>query len=149
MGKADAITRKYMKNPMIFADAFNQYLYHGNQKIDPAQLTELDTSEIVVPYGADGASVPEQKYRDVLNLLCAMTDGKTAYCVMGIENQTEIHYALPVKNGIYDFFHLSHQVSKAANSHEQSMKKTNSMAEQSNNQQTKGKPTALSLLLPL
>ncbi len=77
MGKADAITRKYMKNPMIFADAFNQYLYHGNQKIDPAQLTELDTAEIVVPYGADGASVPEQEYRDVLNLLCAMTDGKT------------------------------------------------------------------------
>ena len=134
---------------MIFADAFNQYLYHGNQKIDPAQLTELDTAEIVVPYGADGASVPEQKYRDVLNLLCAMTDGKTAYCVMGIENQTEIHYALPVKNGIYDFLQLSHQVSKAASSHEQSMKKTNSKAEQSNNQQTKGKPIALSLLLPL
>lgn len=38
---------------MVFADAFNQFLYHGDQKIDPARLTELDTTGIVVPYGAD------------------------------------------------------------------------------------------------
>ncbi len=41
---------------------------------------------------------------------------------MGIENQTEIHYALPVKNGVYDFLRLSHQVSEAASAHRQAMK---------------------------
>lgn len=122
MGKVDTITKEYMENPVVFADAFNQFLYHGDQKIDPARLTELDTTEIVVPYGADGASMPEQKYRDVLKLLYAMTDGKAAYCVMGIESQAEIHYALPVKNGVYDFLQLSHQVSEAARSHKQAMK---------------------------
>ncbi len=110
-----------MKNPMVFADAFNQFLYYGDQQIDPARLTELDTTGIVVPYGANGANVPEQKYRDVLKLLYAMTDGDVAYCVMGIENQAEIHYALPVRNGVYDFLQLSHQVSKAASSHKQTM----------------------------
>ncbi len=55
----------------------------------------------MVPYGASGVSVPEQKYRDVLQLLYAMTDGRTAYCVMGIENQAEINYALPVRSGVY------------------------------------------------
>lgn len=69
MGKIDTITKKYMGNPIVFADAFNQFLYHGEQKIDPAQLTELDTTEIVIPYGASSAGVPEQKYRDVLNRL--------------------------------------------------------------------------------
>ena len=93
MGKIDTITKEYMENPVVFADAFNQFLYHGDQGIDPARLSELDTTGIVVPYGADGASVPEQKYRDVLKLLYAMTDGDAAYCVMGIENQAEIHYA--------------------------------------------------------
>ena len=107
---------------MVFADAFNQFLYHGDQKVDPARLTELDTTGIVVPYGADGAGVPEQKYRDVLKLLYAMTDGRAAYCVMGIESQAEIHYALPVKNGVYDFLQLSRQVSEAARSHRQTMK---------------------------
>lgn len=76
----------------------------------------------MVPYGADGASVPEQKYRDVLKLIHAMTDGDAAYCVMGIENQADIHYALPVRNGVYDFLQLSHQVSEAANSHKRAMK---------------------------
>ena len=122
MGKIDTITKEYMENPVVFADAFNQFLYHGDQKIDPARLTELDTTGIVVPYGAGGAGVPEQKYRDVLKLLYAMTDGKAAYCVMGIENQAELHYALPVKNGVYDFLQLSHQVSEAARSHRRAMK---------------------------
>lgn len=88
MGKIDTITKEYMENPIVFADAFNQFLYHGDQKIDPAQLTELDTTEIVIPYGSSGAGVPEQKYRDVMKLLYAMTDGKTAYCVVGIEIKT-------------------------------------------------------------
>ena len=122
MGKIDTITKEYMENPVVFADAFNQFLYHGDQKIDPARLSELDTTGIVVPYGSDGASVPEQKYRDVLKLLYAMTDGNAAYCVMGIENQADIHYALPVRNGVYDFLQLSHQVSEAANSHKRAMK---------------------------
>ena len=126
MGKVDTITKEYMENPVVFADAFNQFLYHGDQRVDPAQLTELDTTGIVVPYGVDGASVPEQKYRDVLKLLHAMTDGDAAYCVMGIENQAEIHYALPVRNGVYDFLQLSHQVSEAANSHKRAMKEKES-----------------------
>lgn len=139
MGKIDIITKEYMENPVVFADAFNQFLYHGEQKIDPALLTELDTTGIVVPYGASGASVPEQKYRDVLKLLYAMTDGRTAYCVMGIENQAEIHYALPVRNGVYDFLQLSRQVSKAASSHRQAMKKEK--AGQPEDSQRKAAPT--------
>ncbi|MCM1213016.1 MAG: Rpn family recombination-promoting nuclease/putative transposase [Lachnospiraceae bacterium] len=139
MGKIDTITKKYMENPVVFADAFNQFLYHGEQKIDPARLTELGTTEIVIPYGASGAGVPEQKYRDVLKLLHAMTDGDAAYCVMGIENQAEIHYALPVRNGVYDFLQLSHQVSEAANSHKQVMKEKT--AEQPSQTQQEAKPT--------
>ena len=139
MGKIDTITKKYMENPIVFADAFNQFLYHGDQKIDPARLTELDTTEIVIPYGASGAGVPEQKYRDVLKLLYAMTDGKTAYCVIGIEHQAEIHYALPVRNGVYDFLQLSHQVSEATSAHRQAMKEMKS--EHSGDPQEKEDPT--------
>lgn len=117
MGRKDTVTNKYMKNPVIFADAFNKYLYAGEQKIQPEQLQELDTAEITVPYGTDGALVPEQRYRDVMKVLTAMTDGSTAYCILGLENQSYIHYAMPVKNGVYDFLQLAHQVSEKANSH--------------------------------
>lgn len=115
LGKIDTITKEYMKDPVIFADAFNKFLYHGKQVINPDKLTEMDSTEIVVPYGEGKAGVPEQKYRDVLKLM--MTDGNIAYCILGCEDQGTIHYAMPVKNMLYDSMQLARQVTKAAKSH--------------------------------
>ena len=109
-----------LKNPVIFADIFNKFLYQGKQVIKPENLRELDITEIVLPYGESGAAVPEQKYRDVLKL--AMTDGKVAYCILGGENQNNIHYAMPVKNMVYDAMQLANQVTKATQSHRQKNK---------------------------
>ena len=120
MRKKDTITKDYMRNPMIFADAFNKFLYNGRQVINPKNLTELDTTEIALPYGEGAAAVPEQKYRDILKL--AMTDGKVAYCILGIESQSHIHYAMPVKNMGYDAMQLAHQISEAAQSHKRKNK---------------------------
>lgn len=33
MGKIDTITKEYMENPVVFADAFNQFLYHGARRL--------------------------------------------------------------------------------------------------------------------
>lgn len=109
-----------MRNPVIFADAFNKYLYHGRQVIKPELLKELDTTEIAVPYGNGNTGVPVQRYRDVLKTV--MTDGTMAYCILGIENSSDIHYAIPVKNGLYDFLQLAHQVAETARSHKQKAK---------------------------
>lgn len=122
LGKKDTITKEYMRNPIVFADAFNKYLYHGRQVIKPEKLKELDTTEIAVPYGNGNASVPEQRYRDVLKTV--MTDGNTAYCILGIENASDIHYAIPVKNGLYDFLQLARQVSETAKSHKRREKES-------------------------
>ena len=109
-----------MRNPMIFADAFNKFLYNGRQVINPESLTELDTTEIALPYGEGDAAVSEQKYRDVLKL--AMTDGNVAYCILGIELHSEIHYAMPIRNMLYDAMQLAHQISEAAQSHKRKNK---------------------------
>lgn len=117
MGKLDILTKEYMKQPSVFADVFNQFLYHGRQVIASGNLVELDTTEISVPYGADSASVPEQRYRDVSKMLVSMTDGTVAYCILAVENETKVNYAMPIKNGLYDFLQLAHQVTNAAVSH--------------------------------
>ena len=117
MGKADIITKDYIRRPDIFADVFNKFLYHGIPKITSDKLVELDTTEIALPYGADDAAVPEQKYRDVKKLLVSMTDGKAAYCILAVENESKTNYAMPVKNGLYDFLQLSRQVTETAKSH--------------------------------
>lgn len=120
MGRLDILAKKYMRRPSVFADVFNQFLYHGRQVIVPERLVELDTTEIAVPYGADHASVPEQRYRDVAKLLTAMTDGFAAYCILAVENEGKIHYAVPVKNCLYDAIQLGHQVTVTAASHRKS-----------------------------
>lgn len=120
MGKPDTVTKDYMSRPDIFADVFNQFLYHGKQVIQPKRLKELDTTEIVVPYGSDNVSVPEQRYRDIVKLLAAMTDGRAAYCILAVENEDKINYAMPVKDGLYDFIQLAKQVAETAGSHRKS-----------------------------
>ncbi len=61
LGVKDTVTTKYMRKNEIFADAFNYFVYGGEQAIHPESLKELDTREIDVPYGGEkGAGQPVQ-----------------------------------------------------------------------------------------
>lgn len=117
MGMKDTVTKEYMQNTEVFADAFNYLIYGGEQVIKPESLHELDTAEIVLPYGDDDKAEPVQKFRDVLKMATAMADENAAYLILGIENQTDIHYAMPVRNGLYDMLQYAKQVSDAGKSH--------------------------------
>ena len=70
MGVKDTVTKDYMNDPRIFADAFNFLLYNGRQVILPEKLHSIDTTMIGIPYGADGAGMPVQKFRDNMKCLC-------------------------------------------------------------------------------
>ena len=118
MGVKDTVTTKYMRQNEIFADAFNYFVYGGEQVINPESLEELDTREIDVPYGGEkGAKQPVQKTRDVIKSVIAMMDKRTAYLLLAIENQSNIHYAMPVKNMVYDALQYAKQVEEAVASH--------------------------------
>ena len=72
MGLADTVTKAYMKENTVFADAFNYLIYGGKAVVDPAQLQELDTTEIALPFGAqdENGNQPDdavQKYRERYN----------------------------------------------------------------------------------
>ena len=113
----DSLTKRFMERPDVFADAFNLLIYDGEKVIKPSELKALDTTEIAVPYGADSEAAPEQKYRDVFKSRVAMMDGRAAYLLLGVENQSEIHYAMPVRNMVYDALQYSAQVAAKAKSH--------------------------------
>ena len=119
-----------MRRNAVFADAFNYLLYDGRAVINPHNLKEIDPTEIALPFGArDGKENRKQKeetvqkYRDLLKSAVIMEDGKTAYVLLGIENQTDIHYAMPVKNAIYDALQYGRQVSDIAARHRADRKK--------------------------
>lgn len=122
MGLADTVTKAYMKDNSVFADAFNYLIYGGESVVDPKQLQELDTTEIALPFGSqdeDGKQPEEavQKYRDVLKSAIIKQDDEAAYILLGIENQTDIHYAMPVRNIIYDALQYGKQVADIAAKH--------------------------------
>ncbi len=112
MGMKDTETKRYISNPDIFADAFNYLLYNGKQVITPSSLKPVDTTGIAVPYG-NGAKTPIQKYRDNMKIWAAMYDGRVVYVLLGSENQSNIHYAMPPKNMLYDSINYAAQVDAA------------------------------------
>lgn len=116
MGAADTVTKAYMRENAIFADAFNYLIYNGRQVIKPESLKELDTTEIALPF-ADEHEEAVQKYRDILKSAVVKQDDRAAYILLGVENQTDIHYAMPVRNMIYDALQYGKQVSEIAAKH--------------------------------
>ena len=105
-----------MSEPKYFADSFNYYLFDGKQVIRSDNLQVLDPTEMaLIPKDTTIENV--EKIRDVLKQCVLMADDKATYLMLGIENQTDIHYALPVKNMIYDALSYGKQVSDRAKEH--------------------------------
>ena len=116
MGTVDIVTKEYMRENAIFADVFNYLIYGGKKVIDPAGLTEVDTATSAV-----GKKDALQKYRDVLKAAVIKQDEKMSYVLLGVENQTDVHYAMPVRNAIYAL-QYGKQVSDIAAGHRRSQK---------------------------
>ena len=124
MGNADIESKEFMRDNAHFADAVNYYVFDGRQIVRPDDLSPLDTAEVVVPYG-NGARFPVQKYRDTVKLWSVMTDDRAVYVVLGAENQTKVHYAMPVRSGLYDFLNYAGQVSEAGKNYRKKSQKEN------------------------
>lgn len=104
--------------PEYFADAFNSTVFHGKQvvKADDLHLQEMDPTEMGIIIKEDAKDIV-QKVRDILKKSVIMSDGNVSYLLLGIENQSEIHYAMPVKNLIYDALNYGQQVNRIASRH--------------------------------
>ncbi len=113
----DTLTKKYMERPDVFADAFNFLIYDGRQVIRPEELRDMDTTAIALPFGLDGAQATVQRIRDVLKQWVVKRDDKAAYLLLGVENQSDIHYAMPVRNMLYDALQYTAQVDTTAKAH--------------------------------
>ena len=113
MGKPNIVTKQYMKDNARFADACNFFLFHGEQVIKPEDLAEKDVTELALPKGLNGA-VAIEKVRDILKGCCVKTAGGVTYLIVGIENQADIHYAMVVRNMLYDALNYSSQVEACA-----------------------------------
>lgn len=118
----DITTKAYMNKNAMFADAFNFLIYGGEEIIRAEELVELDAAQILHPLYRKSYSVKNEgrvkkhkregmyRYMDVLKSVVIKHDGKTAYVAIGIEKQSDIYYAMPVRNMIYDALQYEKQV---------------------------------------
>ena len=119
MAEADVYTKNYISQNAIFADVFNFFVFGGNQVIKPDVLRDENIEENAVVFGSVDIKDAQivQKFRDVFKSAAIKNDGHTFYVMLGVENQSSIHNAMPVRNAIYDFLQYGKQVNKIAASH--------------------------------
>lgn len=126
MGKQDLLAKEYMSDNEKFADIFNYYLYEGRQIIKSENLREENISETAIPYGLGRANGSVEKYRDIIKKCVVKRDDKYTYFLLGIENQSEVHYAMPVRNMLYDALNYSGQITNIEKQHKKNKDKMNS-----------------------
>ncbi len=125
MGKSDAIGKELMRNNMYFADAFNAGLFGGEALINPKDLDDVEPAEIELKDSEMGSDEFWAKYRDVLKKALIKTDGKNYFVLLGVENQTEIHTAMPLRSLLYDTLRYTKQAEEVAAEYRKQRKEGN------------------------
>ena len=97
MGKQDIALKSYFKNNDRFADLINTGIYNGIQVVKPDDLEELDTDSSLYIH-TQGMKIPLARVRDVIR----KSAGDCEYVIYGVENQSSIHYAMPLRVMMYD-----------------------------------------------
>ncbi len=117
MGEKDIKAKNYLNDNERFADLCNYYFYRGMQVLKPEDLEEQDTTEVLSVFGVNSKEIQLQKWRDLLKKVIIKRTKSCNYVIIGIENQSDIHYAMPVRNMIYDVINYGNQVKEAAKGH--------------------------------
>jgi len=116
MGKKNVQTKAYISQNDRFADLCNYLLFDGEMVIKPEDLEEKDVTELALPY-SDKETIAVEKIRDVLKGCIVKMAEDTTYLVVGVENQSDIHYAMVVRNMLYDALNYASQVNNKAKKH--------------------------------
>lgn len=100
--KPDTILKNYWSDNERFADLFNAVLFHGEQRIFPEELEELDTEEsTVLEHRAFAESITAS--RDSVKVRKKSSVLGVEFVILGMENQGHIHYAMPMRVMGYDY----------------------------------------------
>ena len=117
MSAKDSMAKEYFADNARFADLCNNVLYGGKEVILPENLKERDTTEVLTTLGLDKKTIAMQKLRDIFKNASIKYTGKSYVVLIGVENQSDIHYAIPVKNMFYDVMAYGNQVKETAKKH--------------------------------
>ena len=117
MGEKDTLSMEYLSDNTRFADICNYCLFDGQEVIRAEDLKELDTKEFLKLAGLNQKGQHISRIRDILKHAVIRSTGNCTYLIIGVENQTQIHYAMPVRVMIYDALNYGRQVNTISKNH--------------------------------
>lgn len=113
MGNRNIAVGKWLSAKERFADFMNAVLFQGEHVIKPQELQDMKGEADIILTDKSGKKRGIQRYRDIVKRW-----GKQAFFViLAIENQDKIHYAMPVRNMIYDGLSYAGQIEKIWEEH--------------------------------
>ena len=125
MGKKDTKAKEYLADNERFADLCNVLLFNGEQVIGAESLVEKDSTEALSMLGSeDNEQTFQQKWRDLLKSAVIKQTQGIYIVLIGVESQSMVHYAMPVKNAIYDALNYGSQVKRIGKRHRKAADKS-------------------------
>lgn len=110
--RKDIVEKIYLEDKSRFADLINAFYFGGREVIRPEDVNEM-TGEVRSLGKHDGNIKTSYKSRDILQkVACGMR-----FIVVGVEEQSEVHYAMPVRVMEYDTAEYSRQLRKIGKEH--------------------------------
>ena len=101
MGKSNAAVKNWISVKERFADFYNGTVFDGRQVVRAEELQEISGESDLILRDKDGKAEELHRYRDVIMRWKGKMDLVILAC-LACENQEKVHYAMPVRNMIYD-----------------------------------------------
>ena len=106
MGKGNAAVREWMSNPVRFSDLYNGIVFQGKQVVLPEELEPAEGETDILLEDKEQKVQEIHRYRDIV-----MRWKKGALLVLlACENQEKVHYAMTVRNMLYDSLSYAGQI---------------------------------------
>ena len=108
MGKKNDAIVPFFKDKVHFADLINGALFGGEQFILPEELELKDSETGIILKDKDNKNIAVNRHRDII-----MEWRKQVTLVMlACEVQENVHYAMPVRNMLYDSLSYTNQINE-------------------------------------
>lgn len=109
MGVKDNIITPYFEDSTVFCDFINGAVFKGKQVLRPENIEQLPRELIMqLPWETDGRSNQKTLIRDTVK----QAYFHTMYVIFICENQSEVHYGMPVRMLLYDSVQYGEQMKK-------------------------------------
>ena len=120
MGKSNAAVKNWISVKERFADFYNGTVFDGRQVVRAEELQEISGESDLILRDKDGKAEELHRYRDVI----MRWKGKMDLVILACENQEKVHYAMPVRNMIYDGLAYIQQMKEVWEGHGEGRKPT-------------------------